>query len=134
MASGVLCRINEVEVRKLEALRNTPDSRDYTLSLVPWGLMRRFAQGKGAKAVFGFVPRYELGILRGADVLSPYCVFHFADKLTANEMYHKIAQAILQDGLHGKALADAVRRCDPKKIDARWAPSWRPIGNDDISG
>ena len=114
-------------MRKLEALRNTPDGCDYTLSLVPWGLMRRWTQGREAKTVFGFVPRYELGILHGVDVFNPYCVFHFADKATAKEMYHKIAQAIIQDGLHGKPLASVVRYADPKKVDARWVPSWEPM-------
>jgi hypothetical protein len=114
-------------MRRLEAVRNTPDGRDYTLSLVPWGLVRRLAQGREAKAVFGFVPHYELGIVPGRDFFNPYCVFHFADKATAEGMYHAIAQAIIQDGLHGKPLASIVHRADPKKVDARWAPSWQPM-------
>jgi hypothetical protein len=81
-------------MRKLESLRNTPDGRDYTLSLVPWSWMRRLTQGRKAKAVFGFIPHYELGILPGLNVFDPYCVFHFADRATAKEMYNKIAQAI----------------------------------------
>lgn len=116
--------------RKSEAnypLRQCQDWRDYTLSLVPWGLMRRWTQGREAKAVFGFVPHYELGILPGLDVFNPYCVFHFADKATAEEMYHKIVQAIIQDGLHGKPLANIVRDADSRKVDARWAPSWQPM-------
>lgn len=114
-------------MRKLEALRNTPDDLDDTLSLVPQGLIWRWTHGQEAKAVFGFVPRYELGILRGRDVFDPYCVFHFADKATAKEMYHKIAQAIIQGGLYGKPLAKVVQDADPKKVDARWAPSWQPM-------
>lgn len=114
-------------MRKLEALRNTPDGRDYTLSLVPWSLMRRLTQGREAKAVFGSVPHYELGILPGFNVFDPYCVFHFADKDTTREMYHKIAQAISQDGLHGRPLASIVRDADPRKVDARWAPGWQPM-------
>jgi hypothetical protein len=89
--------------------------------------MRRWSHGQEAKAVFGFVPHYELAILRGFDILNPYCVFHFADNATAKEMYHKIAQAIIQGGLHGRHLASVVCDADPKKVDARWAPSWQPM-------
>lgn len=105
-------------MKKLEALRNTPDGRDYTLSLVPWGLLRRLAEGSKTKAIIGFVPRYELAILRGTDAFNPYSVFHFANKSTAEEMYHKIAQAIMQDGLNGNSLASVIRDADSSKVHA----------------
>jgi hypothetical protein len=118
-------------MRKLGAIRNTPAGLDYTLSLAPWGLMMRWAKRREAKAVFAFVPRYELGILQGVDVFKPYCVFHFADRARAEEMYHKIAQAIIQGGLHGKPLVSIVRDADPMRVDARSAPSWQPMAGDD---
>src|SRR5215469_1501720 len=126
-------------MRKLAALRNMPDGCDYTLSLVPWGgLMRRWAEGREAKTLFGFVPRYELGILPGIDafnpdVLNPCCIFHFAGRATAEEMFHKIAQAIIQDGLHGKPMASIVRDADPTKVDARWAPSLQPMAGSEVT-
>jgi hypothetical protein len=105
-------------VRKLEALRNTPDGRDYTLSLVPWGLLRRWSEGSQAKIVFGFVPRYELAILSGTNVFAPCRIFRFVDKATAQEMYHKIAQAIMRDGLNGTALASVMGDADSEKVHA----------------
>jgi hypothetical protein len=33
----------------------------------------------------------------------------------------------IQDGLYGKLLAKVVHDADPKKVDARWAPSWQPM-------
>jgi hypothetical protein len=115
-------------MRKLESLRDTPDGLDYTLSLVRWGgPIRRWVEGQKAKAVFGFVPRYEMGVLRRVDVSNPYCVFHFADKATAEKMYHKIAQAIMEGGLRGEPLARVMRSADQTKVDGRWAASWEPM-------
>jgi hypothetical protein len=113
-------------MRKLEVVRGTPDG-DCTLSLVPWGLIRRLIHWRDAKNVFGFVPRYELEILHGLDVLHPHCVFHFADNATTREMYHKIAQALMQGGLHGASLIRVLRDADRKKVDAHWAPDWLPM-------
>ncbi len=109
-------------MRKLGTIQDSPDGRDYTISLVPWGLLKRWAKGREAKPVFGFVPRYEMGIMRRRDFLHPFCVFHFADKATAQQMYDKIAHALIHDGLHGMLLARVVRNADPKKVSSRWAP------------
>ena len=115
-------------LRKLESLRDTPDGLDYTLSLVRWGgPIRRLVRGKKAKAVFGFVPRYEMAVFRGRDVSNLYCVFHFADKATAEKMYHKIAQAIMEDGLRGEPLAGVMRNANQTKVDGRWAANWEPM-------
>jgi hypothetical protein len=107
-----------IAMRKLEALRNTPDNRDYTLSLVPWGLMRRLACGQKAKAVFGFVPRHELAVFHKANFVRPCAIFHFANKAIADEMYHKIAQAILRGGIY--APFNLAQNADPKKVRAEW--------------
>jgi hypothetical protein len=113
-------------VRKLEALRDTPDGRDYMLSLAPWSFMRRLGQGRQAKAFFRFAPRYELAVLRGigsADLVNPCCVFRFADKTTAQKMYHEIAQAILQDGLSGGVRI--ALNAAPRTVDVQWDEDWR---------
>jgi hypothetical protein len=116
----------EAKLRKLEGLRNTPDGCDYALSLIPWGLYRRFVRGKEAKAAMGFVPRYELAVMRGINIY-PECVFHFADRKIAEDMYHKIAQTIIQDGLYGQPLANIMCNADPRHFSARWAGTWRPM-------
>jgi hypothetical protein len=77
--------------------------------------MRRLAQGRQAKAFFGFVPRYELAILpQGTGSFYPSFLAHFADKATAEVMYHRIAQAIIQGGVYGEALRSILREGNRK--------------------
>jgi hypothetical protein len=61
--------------------------------------------------------------------LNPFCVFHFADRNTAEYIYHKIAQAIIQDGICGKPLGKLMRAANPTKVSARvrYRRDWEPM-------
>jgi hypothetical protein len=42
--------------------------------------MHRLALGREAKEAFGFIPKYELDVMHGMDVMRPICTFHYRDK------------------------------------------------------
>lgn len=118
-------------LRKAEAIRDTPEG-DFILSLIPYGLFRRAALGKLAKEAMGFSPKYELIIHRPGRTLDPICTFHFADRQTAETMYHRIAQTLIQDGVYGNLFPKMIRDAGPHGIDARWMPNLKPIAESEI--
>jgi hypothetical protein len=72
----------------------------FTLSLLPWGVLKRAIKGRLAKTMMGvpFVPRYELAVWT-ASVLQPDLVCYFPDEHSAMEGFAKVEAAIKQDGL-----------------------------------
>jgi hypothetical protein len=87
------------------------------MSLVPWGWLRRWLSARKARRMrieMMFMPKYELAVFRGHPNQTlpnrPDLVFHFRDKSSALEAYHKVAEALIEGGYFGdpvRALFDA---------------------------
>ncbi len=119
-------------MRKLEAIGNTPDG-DLCLSLFPCGFFwRTFGQGKFWADIMTFPPRYGLVICRPEHLLDPICTVYFANRKLAETMYHRIAQALIQDGVYGKLFPKIIHDAGSDGIDARWVPNLKPIAESEI--
>jgi hypothetical protein len=78
------------------------------------------------------MPKYELAVMRGMDVMRPICTFHYRDK----RAFDLIACAIIADGIYGKAIQELLQNV-PGDIRGTWMPSMRPMMEDEpveISG
>ena len=103
-------------MRRLERVEIEGENDAY-MSLVPWGWLRRWLSARKARRAgiqMMFMPKYELAVFRGHPNRtlpnSPDLVFHFRDKSSAVEAYHKVAKALTEGGYFGdrlRALIDA---------------------------
>jgi hypothetical protein len=109
---------------RLQAIRGTPDG-DLGLSEISYGLMRRLALGREAKEAFGFMPKYELEVMHGMDVMRPICTFHYRDK----RAFDLIACAIIADGIRGKTIQELLQSV-LGDIRGTWMPSTRSMMED----
>jgi hypothetical protein len=110
---------------RVQAIRDTPDG-DLGLSEISYWLMRRLWFGRKAiKESFGFIPKYELEVMRGMNVMRPICTFHYRDK----KAFDLIACAIIADGIHGKAIQELLQSV-PGDIRGTWMPSTRSMMED----
>ena len=109
---------------KIQCIRDTPDG-DVTISDVKWGPIRRFLYRKDAPRAFGFVPKYELIVTRGLNVMDPICVFHYRDK----NAQHFIAAAIIVDGIYGSKIQELLQVARGY-IHGAWMPSCDPMVED----
>jgi hypothetical protein len=105
---------------RCQAIRGIPDG-DLGISEISYGL-RGLLRRKEAKEVFGFVPKYELAVMDGTDVMHPICTFHYRDK----RAFDAIACAIIADGIEGKAIQELLQS-NPGDIRGTWMPDTTPM-------
>jgi hypothetical protein len=110
---------------RVQAIRGTPDG-DLGLSEISYWLTRRLWFGRKAiKEAFGFIPKYELEVMRGMNVMRPICTFHYRDK----KAFDLIACAIIADGIRGKTIQELLQSV-LGDIRGTWMPSTRSMMED----
>ena len=112
---------------RLQAIRGTPNG-NLVLSEVWYGFnLHKLLHRKKVREIFGFIPKYELAVMRGLNVRRcTICTFHYRDK----GAFDLIACAIIADGIYGKAIQELLQSC-PGDIRGTWMPSMQPMMKDE---
>jgi hypothetical protein len=95
---------------------------DFTLSLIRWGILRRYRARRGKITFFDtgalFIPKYEIAVYKGDppfDINTPEMVFYYPDKAAALLRLGDLEAAISEGGLDGAPLRDFIQDANPKR-------------------
>jgi len=88
--------------------------------------MGRLLHRREVREIFGFIPKYELAVMRRMDVTRMICTFHYRDK----RAFDWIACAIIEDGIYGKAIQELLQSV-PGDIRGTWMSSMQPMMKDE---
>lgn len=93
------------------------ESKEYTLSLVKWGIFRKLLAKIFNASPFIFIPSYELAIYEKKEgkikYNNPCFVFHYINKEIATSRMNWAKELLIKGGM--ESLVNNLKKFDPEK-------------------